>query len=84
MQHTWYTKQGTVKVLRKSSDSVWPLRDAYGRTYADYHAKLAVMRALVAKAHGGEVLSVGPDNMGPMRGKRASVVIVDDFEELEK
>ena len=49
MQATWYTKQGTVKALRKSSDSVWPLRDARGRTYAE----VSTMRDLAAKAHTG-------------------------------
>lgn len=48
MQHTWYTKQGTVKALRKSSDSVWPLRDIHGRT----HAERVQLETLVAKAHG--------------------------------
>lgn len=75
MQATWYTKQGTVKALRKSSDSVWPLRDAYGRT----HAERVHLEGLVAKAHGGEVLSIGPNDLGPIRGKRVSMVIVDDL-----
>lgn len=50
-QATWYTKQGTVKALRKSSDSCWPLRTAWGDTWADRSRERGELTQYVETIH---------------------------------
>jgi hypothetical protein len=71
MQETWYNARNGQRVMRKSSDRVWPLRAATGETWAEVSSSRVQLVALVEACHYEGAHLVNP--LGPLPAQMSSV-----------